>query len=351
MKRLKPFVCLHIHVVVIFFICCLLLLNTSIVDAKIVFCIENDIYVMNDDGSSRRQLTKNTVSRDKDPHWSPDGKTIAFGRRLGRSQSTYELFTMNANGTNVQRLTDNTVIDGGPSWSPDGKSIAFTSTRSGKWEVHVIDLATLDVTQLTDVNEDGGRGSVDPDWSPDGTEIAYQKFEDIGFRHIYVMSANGDNKRPLLPVPKREADITDKWTPRWSADGKRIVFDDCVWENEHDKCRLTIMTLHGKTQRITHIYDQLRSNLGVPLGNLRVLVGDVRWMNNDRELLFDLEMLNAPNPNYDLYIYNLNARSLKRLTRGEKDEDYPDWTEGTLSVSPQDKKEATWGEVKKKENK
>ena len=108
------------------------------------------------------------------------------------------------------------------------------------------------------------------------------------------------------------------------------------------------MTLHGKTQRITHIYDQLRSNLGVPLGNLRVLVGDVRWMNNDTELLFDLEMLNAPNPNYDLYIYNLNARSLKRLTRGEKDEDYPDWTEGTLSVSPQDKKEATWGEVKKK---
>ena len=58
MKRLKPFVCSHIHVVVIFFICCLLLLNTSIVDAKIVFCIENDIYVMNDDGSSRRQLTK-----------------------------------------------------------------------------------------------------------------------------------------------------------------------------------------------------------------------------------------------------------------------------------------------------
>ena len=78
---------------------------------------------------------------------------------------------MNANGTNVQRLTDNTVIDGGPSWSPDGKSIAFTSTRSGKWEVHVIDLATLDVTQLTDVNEDGGRGSVDPDWSPDGKRL------------------------------------------------------------------------------------------------------------------------------------------------------------------------------------
>ncbi|MDE0314055.1 MAG: hypothetical protein OXM61_04065 [Candidatus Poribacteria bacterium] len=338
MKRLRPFMLSHIQVIIIFFICCLLLLDTSVVDAKIVFCIEGDIYVMNDDGSGRRRLTKNTVSRDKHPRWSPDGKRIAFTRRVDKGQSTFELFIMNADGTNVQRLTDNSVLDVDSSWAPDGKRIAFSSVRSGRWEVHVIDLATLHVTQLTDI-EDGGKGAVSPDWSPDGTQIVYEKFTDSGIRSIYVMSANGEDQRPLLPDPKEDDEATDKYLPRWSADGKRILFDDCVWENNFDLCRLTVATLRGKAQQIKGIYDKLGNDL-------RVLVGAMCWMDNDKALLFDLKMLDTPKPNYDLYRYDFNTRNLKRLTRGEEDEDYPDWIEGTLSVSPQGKKKVTWGTLK-----
>ena len=311
-----------------------------VVDAKIVFCIEGDIYVMNDDGSGRRRLTTNTVSRDKHPRWSPDGKRIAFTRIMDkkRTQTSGELFIMNTNGKDLQRLTDDNVSDNYPSWSPDGTKIAFRTRRRGDSEVYVIDLATRNVTQLTGLT--GAVGSTAPDWSPDGTQIVYEKFIEGGGKEIYVMSANGADQRPLLPDPKEDDEATMKFYPRWSADGQRILFDDCVWENDAHLCRLTVATLRGKAQQIKGIYDKLGKGL-------RVLVGTVCWMDNDRALLFDLQMLDTPKPNYDLYRYDFNTRNLKRLTRGEEDEDYPDWIEGTLSVSPQDKKKVTWGTLKK----
>ena len=304
-----------------------------VLEAKIVFTIRGDIYAMNDDGTGKQQLTdtgsKIATGRDIHPQWSQDGKRIAFSRRFDRRQSTYELFIMNADGTNVQRLTDNNVFDSYPSWSPDGKRIAFDSQRSGGWEVHVIDLATLHVTQLTDRGDDRLGGSVSPHWSPDGTQIVYEKFVRHGIKNIYVMSANGEDQRPFLPDPEQD-DPMVRFHPMWSADGRRVVFDDCPWQEEADmQCRLSVATRHGKLQQLHGIYDILGDNL---------VVGIVCWMNNDKELLLDLKLLGTPQPNYDIYRYNLNAKSLKRLTQGKENEDYPHWIEGSLSVSPQDKK-------------
>ncbi len=342
MKRLNPFV--RPHIPVIFFICCLFLLDASVVDAKIVFCIEGDIYVMEDDGTKRRRLTKNTVSKDFYTRWSPDGKRITFSRDIDKNnQKSAELFVMNADGTNVQRLTDNNVSDGYPSWAPDGKRIAFSSTRSGRYEVHVIDLATLHVTQLTEGETSAGVA----DWSPDGTQIVYEKFlpapaGGVGFgfldKNIYVMSANGEDQRPLLPDPDPDGPFVMRFFPRWSADGQRIVFDDRAWlDNGKQRGRLTILPLGGRLGQVKGIYNQLGDNL---------LVSTTSWMRNDKSLLLAIKLLDEPKPNYDIYRYDLNTQTLKRLTRGEENEKYPDWIEGTLSVTPQGKKKVTWGKVK-----
>ena len=197
--------------------------STVSVDAKIVFTVDDDIFVMNDDGSRRRRLTQNPTMFDNYPRWSPDGTKIAFTRYMDKTDTSAELFLMNADGTDLQRLTHNNVSDIIPSWSPDGTQIAFTSARSGHWEVYIIDVATRGVTQITSRGRDGPSAS--PDWSPDGTQIVFERFlkiPGISPKTIYVMDADGQHQRRVLADPPLDGPPTFRYFPRWSADGQRI---------------------------------------------------------------------------------------------------------------------------------
>jgi Tol biopolymer transport system component len=68
-----------------------------------------------------------------DPMYSPDGMKIAF---ISTHDGDPEIFVMNADGTGLRKLTDNTAVDAAPSWSPDGGKIVFTSDRSGTFELY-----------------------------------------------------------------------------------------------------------------------------------------------------------------------------------------------------------------------
>ena len=186
-----------------------------------------EIYVMDADGKNQQRLT-NHPNDDRSPSWSPDGKQIAFvsnrdGHVIG-GIPTFEIYVMAADGKNQQRLTENRHGDWNPSWSPDGKRIVFSSRRDGHFigdfgiteEIYVMDADGKNQQRLTENRQN----DLLPSWSPNGERIAFASDEKGNFENfeIYVMDANGGNQQRLTN------NRGDDWNPSWSPDGERIAF-------------------------------------------------------------------------------------------------------------------------------
>jgi|SRR5215216_61747 hypothetical protein len=96
-----------------------------------------------------------------------------------------EIYIMNADGSDPQRLTNNPGSDWWPDWSPDGSKIAFTILRGGLEEIYVMN-AEDGSGQINLSNHPGQ--DINPSWSPDGTKIAFYSLRDR-IAQIYVMNA------------------------------------------------------------------------------------------------------------------------------------------------------------------
>ena len=187
---------------------------------KIAFITNRDgnpeIYVMNADGSGPQRLTDNPAV-DFGPAWSPDGQKIAF--RSNRddpnpaacSPCNFEIYVMNADGSAVQRLTNDPDFVFRPTWSPDGQKIAFTSDRDGNFEVYVMNADGSAPQRLTD----NPAADTSPDWSPDGQKVAFASDRDgdrDGNPEIYIMNADGSAQTRITDNPANDADPV--WQPQ-----------------------------------------------------------------------------------------------------------------------------------------
>lgn len=254
----------------------------------VVYCLQwvqrdeekkhSNLWVVPTDGGEPRQFTYGEHS-DSAPRWSPDGKTIAFlSNREEEKQS--QIYILPFHGGEARQLTELKGQIGAVSWSPQGdklllqfrkkdadaverekdeakKKLGIVDRRitradfrmdgtgylpEERWHVWTVDIASAEVTQLTD----GQYDEQSPRWSPDGKQIAFisnrSESPDLTpeLDDIYIMPAGGGEPRRLPTIEG------GKMGGRFSPDGEFISFvgregTGNWWRNNE----LWVVSVHG----------------------------------------------------------------------------------------------------------
>ncbi len=161
---------------------------------KMAFCSTMDgnaeIYTADAEGKSVRRLTFNSAIETA-PSWSPTGREIAFtSDRLGTGNP--QIYTMDAEGSNVRKISFGGNYHDAPAWSPDGERIAFVSRVDNFFDIYILNLRTQQIAKLTESNA----RNENPSWSPDGRHLVFASNK-AGTIQIYCVDYDGSNLRPL----------------------------------------------------------------------------------------------------------------------------------------------------------
>ena len=185
---------------------------------------------------------------DASPHWSPDGKWIAFSStRTGNA----DIFLVPSEGGAARQVTFHSANDWVNDWSPDGTKLLFYSIRDTRaFSIYTIDLRTLAVKRLTN-DEEPLRFAA---WSPDGKEIAYTRAGQPWWRPWYKGSVAANTIVEDLATGKVQTVLktnTQQFWPLYAPDG-RSLFITTIYGGSNTPNLWRVPVDGGAPRQITH---------------------------------------------------------------------------------------------------
>ena len=259
---------------------------------------ESELFTMNADGSQITQITTNQ-NRNSRPDWAYSGGQIAYVSRIGNNYN-YEIFVVDSESGRLDRVNFNAdSLETEPSWSPDSTQIAFTSNRQivenvfdSRFNIFLMDVDGENQKLLTEI---GGSNSA-PEWSPDGNKIVFQSTRDENLE-IYTINPDGTG---LINLTNHEA---SDYSPAWSPDGTQIAFVS----NRNDNEDIYVMDVDGaNVTQLTTTPSYDKSPSWSPDGKLIVYYAN--WG------------LNA-----DVYVMRADGSMIYQLTEHGNFDGFPDW--------------------------
>jgi len=148
--------------------------------------------------------------------WAEYPATAGSRDRLAFSQAAWDSHLYRfAAGLPAEQVAPSSSFETDPHFSPDGRRLAFVSGRSGKVDIWV---AAADGSNARQLTHNARQWPGSPAWSPDGHTVAFDSNDVGGPVRIWVVDADGGTPRQITNGPGNQS------VPRWSHDGRWIYF-------------------------------------------------------------------------------------------------------------------------------
>jgi tricorn protease len=185
--------------------------------ARAVFEARGEIFTVPAEKGDIRDLTRTPAAAERDPAWSPDGKSIAF---FSDESGEYALHIVDQSGLgSVKKISlgNPPSYFYGPLWSPDSKKVAYTDKRLNLWYVDVEKGTPVKVA--TERFEDPS-SAMNEAWSPDSKWLTYSKFLENHLHAVFVYSLDTGKESQITDG------ISDARFPVFDKGGKWLIFAD-----------------------------------------------------------------------------------------------------------------------------